>query len=331
MDQWYTFTDFTCPKKTLRSIHSVHGPETVDAKAAVTSVQLKRKLRKPLPFLQDIPPLPNLSSLPATMCGGKACCMKRLDKENRNGLSHYQKLQAALADAVKEVRTDATVNQGAVAKILRYGETLEWCRRLHRFPTTSKYYNEIRPRNSIVAQKAFDVHEILEMILLNATVSSVITMERVSSSLRATIAASPKLQIKLCLKPRPQPVNAIVRYRSPFETALPGTLVVYTSDDKRSIKVSMSRQDDGNIPKFTNRKMKMFVSQPPVKELRPTRACAGCGLPDRGTKFAKVRSEAGFTVGELYEHAKEIFSTAALHRSCGATSEAKYVVFQTDE
>lgn len=64
------------------------------------------------------------------------------------------------------------------------------------------YFNEVRADDSTIAQRVFDIQEILELILVQADFSSILAMSQVNKDIRGKIEGSSRqLQLKRYLVP----------------------------------------------------------------------------------------------------------------------------------
>lgn len=187
-----------------------------------------------------------------------------------------------------------------------------------------KYYAQHRPKDSKAAIKVFAVPELLETILLNLDVMDLMPCYLVNRTFRDTMEQSPKLQIRLFLRPAPK--DSSVCYPFQFENFKCESDHELSLGEKNEVKVTL-RPNFGSaaaLPSLGSRWKEMLVRQPPIHSMSYSINCYPEGLrtahlngrlsannPHRPIRF--IGSKSGLTVGDLYEAARKLFD---YHSTC---------------
>lgn len=221
-------------------------------------------------------------------------------QEKHTKLHHdFYNLKARLTRTLEAVRNGNCTLEQTADDLAAMNSDLNGVEDYVRFRLQPKYYNEIRGEDCSIAERVFNIPELLEHILLTVDVPGTISMERTNRAIRSGIAASSKLQIELCLQPGIQPLTQRFRYRSPFgfpEEQFPTFRVALLHGRLQAI---FSREDYRGLPKITTREAKMLICQPPIKHMKLIRSCPQ--WPTGDMRWAdEISSDTGLTVGDLY-------------------------------
>lgn len=196
----------------------------------------------------------------------------------RQGLSHYQSLEADLKTTLDGIRRGTIDLEDTINQLQAIEKHVEAVGRYLSSQIEPSYYNEIRPSDSTIAERVLTIPEILELILLNANITSIVAVELASKSIRNIIYGSPKLQIKGGLKPLQPPENQPPKHHSPLKTWELWRTGVDVTPNHPGCFVEIARQKGGGAPSFCTRWQRMLICQPPVKLMRAMRRCNICWL-----------------------------------------------------
>lgn len=181
--------------------------------------------------------------------------------------------------------------------------------------TLSQLYNEQRPPNAKdVAQKVFEIPEILEMILMKLEPVSLLVVMQTNPLFRDSVLASVKLQRRLSLLPD----NDCHFDTLPAGHVMPGfkcrlyTTVRGLMADEEVLNVEFHRK-----LKLGARSRAMGFCQPPLTEMKVYINCCAAHASARPflpkPALRTVRTEAGLTIGDLYDEHERMLKE---HRNC---------------
>lgn len=174
-----------------------------------------------------------------------------------------------------------------------------------------------------VAQKVFEIPELLEKILLDTDMRDIIHMRQQSRTIQANIEGSPKLRRRLFILPQPfsslqlpslfdnSPFFAIGVARK-YNFVLGQLLLPF--DNRRFPTCTL------NAKFFTISPRKLcpagkslqatLLCQPPIKEMEYRFKC--CGAQPGHVRTGTIKASGGITLGHLYTKTKEIIEAHAL-------------------
>ena len=134
-------------------------------------------------------------------------------EEKQKLLTHHRGLELNLSALASCVKQSSESNPDELEKYTAFAQLhLQGLSTFFDTLIEPRFYNEIRPDNSSIAQTTFDVPELFELILDYIDIPDILRVYQVSRGMRDAIEESSRLQTKLCL--RPAPAN------SPFQTPL---------------------------------------------------------------------------------------------------------------
>ena len=202
--------------------------------------------------------------------------------------------------------------------------------------------NERMLAGSAAAQKAFQIQELLELILGNLEITDIVCVSQVSRAVRQAVVGSKKLQMMLCLRaaaPKSHLWTPFCSIMSKYQTSANrmlnhGLALVYselrgfscifeTFPPPRSRKphrdmVTMRAEFVPlpllRLPYLGDTYRRMFVCQPPIQKMDVFMSCCGPTRDkDSNGKRRDVCSERGITIGDLYDRARQLMDE---HRWC---------------
>ena len=148
----------------------------------------------------------------------------RAEEENRVVMTHYVKLCCALEEI--NIKSVDGVDQVALTAALQQIQQAAYgLNRYLPLRLAPKYFNELRLHNSTLADKTFNIPELLEHILQRPDHRDVVSMTQVNKTLRDIIGASAKLQTRLYLKAADPSRLRENEYDNFFENKYPGLSV----------------------------------------------------------------------------------------------------------
>lgn len=187
----------------------------------------------------------------------------------------------------------------------------------------AEIYAESCPPGAIgLAQRVFNIPELLEEILSYLTMGELLAAQYINRQFRDAVNASTRLQRKLSLLPHSSPY-----FYAPFEEdEAPGFQFNSTVDDMYKFqtlsaeKKMASGQDNDprvmqarftvDLPRIGFRCRRMFVVQPPITKMIAIPHCCEGVWSRSTTKFRKshrtISNRNGITIGDLLKAAKRL-------------------------
>lgn len=185
------------------------------------------------------------------------------------------------------------------------------------------FYNERIPPSGdgiSTAERVFSVAELLEMILGYVAIRDIMSFQQVNHAAYDAIENSPKLQRSLSLRADLQSTHLKTPFGEYTHCAKGGFYCGYQSPEAElnaanahqlPITAGFSKCATEFSWEIGNRWRRMFICQPPVHEMKFTTNC--CGPWDDNSVGNTMRSDTGFTIGDLYDATK---SLVLEHRTC---------------
>ncbi|KAI5369866.1 Putative F-box domain-containing protein [Septoria linicola] len=261
---------------------------------------------------------------------------KQRDDEMRAALDHQANLDAALKRLSNLADSSASVSSAILRAVLKQAQSSAAGLDGHlRNTGRPSLYAERCPDGAReLAQRVFDVPELLELILSKLPVLELLKSYRVNRQWHSAIESSANLQRQLSL--RPDTVDGYFQNvfqgricgevlpgfgtRSGFSThrglssreeTIPGNEILFKAD-------FASSTDYYAMPgKCGTRIRKMYVCQPPIKEMNTYVECCRYNFnhhtDDHDRPSAVVRNEKGLTIGDLLDKTNEMLD---LHKYC---------------
>ena len=164
------------------------------------------------------------------------------------------------------------------------------------------FVHQCPPHALDIAQTAFDVPEMLEMILSHLGISDLLTSRLVNSQFQSAIDGSPSLQRRMMLLPS----DSSDLYAPFAHESLPGfncKVKPKYDDVSHSQSIELYMWFANPLPKIGPLGRKMLVVQPPIFEISFLLDC-GCW---RGEEYrGKFTSHDGITIGDLLRAAAQV-------------------------
>lgn len=158
------------------------------------------------------------------------------------------------------------------------------------------YFNEIKAQDSTIAQRTFAIPELLELILLQADVRSILAMMQVCKSIRSHFrTTSANLRIALFYLPD---TDTTRQYRTQFGVRDTPFAPFTVSVRPRGIEATFDFSSGSSFPRVSRRWQRMLISQPPVKQMGVYRIHKYCGHLEQ-TPIYKIFAAQGFTVAQV--------------------------------
>ena len=189
------------------------------------------------------------------------------------------------------------------------------------------FYNERCPTHARnVAQKVFDILEILELILLNAGRVNILNVMRVNRQFQSAIQGSILLQRELLLIPEPGMHFHCTEIEDLISGVSVDTAVEYWRhdlyDDEQENISGLAADEDGIMVRLSSITMhpipqayrNMYFCQTPVKEMESmTDCCRDTDAFMPAHALSTVKRDSGVTIGDLYNEAERLFKK---HQHC---------------
>lgn len=199
-----------------------------------------------------------------------------------------------------------------------------------------KYYNEIRSDESTIANKTFNIPELLELILQHADHTDIVRIAQVSRNIKSIIQASTKLQVRLYLKATSPSAFQENEYDNVFKSDYPGLRVRTAKYDGRTWNLIYAHAPGNEglvqaqffqagkerfLPRIGTTFRKMLICQPPAYHMTVESYCCTHRIIEE--EISPVHSNTGLTVGDLYDQASQILMSPScpLSKSFGSTTD----------
>lgn len=190
---------------------------------------------------------------------------------------------------------------------------------LHKVPP--EYFAEHCPPHATgLAQKVFNIPELLEMILENLDMNHLLGVMCLNRQFHDAVEYSPKFQKRLSLVPQEDfhlPLN---------QESLPRIFMDINNGETGSSGYPAWNQEVvvaeffDTLPRLGPRCRRMLVANPPVKEMKAFVNC--CPMRNGGVHVeARVRNEKGVTMGDLLDMATQLMRR---HLHCAHASWAQH-------
>ena len=135
--------------------------------------------------------------------------MPELDQK---ALAHQLSLEQDVAGMLAKVQNDISGDDELTDALISIQSHVSGLREFFHDKLAPEFWNDIKSDTCTIAQRTFDVPELLEMIIENLDIPDLMNFYQVNRGIRDAIDGSPKLQIKLCLRAAPSDANL----RTPF-------------------------------------------------------------------------------------------------------------------
>lgn len=253
---------------------------------------------------------------------------ERRTLENRKVLANYQKLQIEFNSILEAAHKDEERSRdGITNRLSALKDNITGIGEYLSLQLEPKYYNEIRPEGSLVAEQVFDIPELLENILLEWNTISIMEMEQTCKGIRETIRGSSRLQMKLGFIPQenPEPDATGKRSYSPFSTNWSPCQTGFEIAILDRLIVAEFNAESCALPKVGSRWKQMLICQPLIRIMSVKAQCFECLSTNYGyTGPSEIASNSLLTVGDLYEVASRVVEEAEECRRCGSQRGGKY-------
>ena len=246
----------------------------------------------------------------------------------RNAVASQQDLKATLNALLKDASRNITDSDELVQKLTKMLANVDGLDHMLGEVAHPSYYNEFCPADSDhLAQKVFNIPELLELILIKLDVRDLLVVQQVNRPFFNAVETSIKIQRKLCLQKDPKSHHQ-TPFQCPSANSFPGFSCNSTARNVAGRQTKADGTSDEEVTAMFAQKVKigsrikqMLICQPPVQDMEVFALCCRHMpyMPDRreypmpSGAITSISKAGGLTVGDLHRVAMKIMEE---HRLC---------------
>ena len=260
--------------------------------------------------------------------------------DNRTALFHHEGLERTLAKTLYWAQTGYYSKDALERNLLTIQSYVTEMGVFLRDIAPANAYNDSRKKRFEIAQRTFNITELLELILENLSIPDILSFYQLNKAMRDAIEHSPKLQTRLCLRESPPdshlrtPISNLMKHAGDIDSGLGGAVgfSCYSVQVWTALPINYKIENDSHtfsiVAFFTplpgqrlyhmgNRYRSMFICQPPIRKMKVSMECCENYQPLANPpvlgESRTISSERGLTIGDLYDCAKALMKE---HRWC---------------